>query len=186
VPVASGGIPGLSGHRNTIVAKPTLFAMGGGNTGLMGEAGPEAIMPLRRSGGGLGVLATGPGGQSGVLPLKRTPGGTLGVAVPDMGQMMRPPSAFARGGIVGAMPGGMSGGASGMAGGSGAGSVRVVVNNNAPGVKAEARERHDQGGTTLEVIVEQIESALADRAGRGVGALSGVLGQQFGMQRVGR
>ncbi|WP_217878203.1 hypothetical protein, partial [Vibrio alginolyticus] len=44
---------------NSVVSRPTNFAMAGG-LGMMGEAGPEAIMPLSRgSDGKLGVQASG-------------------------------------------------------------------------------------------------------------------------------
>lgn len=46
---------GISGHSNTVVDRPTLFAFASG-AGIMGEAGPEAIMPLKRGpDGSLGV-----------------------------------------------------------------------------------------------------------------------------------
>lgn len=38
----------------------------------------------------------------------------------------------------------------------------------------------------MEVMIERLETALADRARRGVGSFSGVLGDQFGLSRVGR
>ena len=80
---AQGGVPSLGGpdmafakggvlaplpaFRNSIVERPTFFAMGGGARGVMGEAGSEAIMPLARGPGGkLGVMAQG-GGSSQVV-----------------------------------------------------------------------------------------------------------------------
>jgi hypothetical protein len=41
-------------------------------------------------------------------------------------------------------------------------------------------------GMSMDIVIEQIEGALADRARRGVGALSGVLGAEFGLSRQGR
>ena len=189
-PFAKGGVPGLpdlGAFTGQVVNKPTLFAMGGAQAGLMGEAGPEAILPLRQGPGGLGVLATGPGGQSGILPLTRGAGGALGVAVPDVTGILRgPPTPFARGGIPGrdisaavvpAAPGGGAGGRDRP--------VSVVVNNHTP-AKIEARERMTDGGLQVEILVEQVESALADRKARGVGALAAVDANMFGQTRRGR
>lgn len=82
---AKGGLPGIGAHANTVVDRPTFFAMGGDRTGLMGEAGKEAIMPMRNG----GVRATGPGGDF-TLPLARDGSGALAVVTP-----------FAAGGIPG-------------------------------------------------------------------------------------
>ncbi|WP_051505647.1 phage tail length tape measure family protein [Mesorhizobium sp. WSM2561] len=50
---------GISGHSNSVVSSPTLFAFASG-AGIMGEAGPEAIMPLQRGpDGSLGVQMHG-------------------------------------------------------------------------------------------------------------------------------
>lgn len=204
-PFAKGGVPGLpdlGAFTGQVVNKPTLFAMGGAQAGLMGEAGPEAILPLRQGPGGLGVLATGPGGQSGVLPLARGAGGALGVAVPDAPMpfakggvpslagltvaLPEPPQLFARGGgagsdmraaVVPAAPGGGAGGRDRP--------VSVVVNNHTP-AKIEARERMTDGGLQVEILVEQVEQALADRKARGVGALAAVDKTIFGQTRRGR
>jgi hypothetical protein len=64
--------------------------------------------------------------------------------------------------------------------------LSVVVNNNAPATRVEARERTGGEDMSLEIVVEQIESALADRANRGTGALAGVLGTAFGVTRQAR
>ncbi|WP_206072786.1 hypothetical protein [Mesorhizobium temperatum] len=58
---AKGGAfaDGISGHSNSIVSSPTMFAFANG-AGIMGEAGPEAIMPLQRGpDGSLGVQMHG-------------------------------------------------------------------------------------------------------------------------------
>ncbi|MGV8987816.1 MAG: phage tail tape measure C-terminal domain-containing protein [Cypionkella sp.] len=56
-------LPPLPAFRNSIVERPTFFAMGGSARGMMGEAGTEAIMPLTRgTNGKLGVMAQGGGG----------------------------------------------------------------------------------------------------------------------------
>lgn len=62
---AKGGMfsEGISGHSNTVVNKPTLFAFAKG-AGLMGEDGAEAIMPLKRGvDGSLGVQMHDGGGR---------------------------------------------------------------------------------------------------------------------------
>ena len=62
---AKGGTfaEGISGHSNTVVNKPTLFAFAKG-AGLMGEDGAEAIMPLKRGAdGSLGVQMHDSGGR---------------------------------------------------------------------------------------------------------------------------
>lgn len=62
---AKGGTfaDGISGHSNSVVNQPTLFAFASG-AGVMGEAGPEAIMPLTRGpDGSLGVEMYNKGGE---------------------------------------------------------------------------------------------------------------------------
>lgn len=186
---ADGGVPNapLSAHSNSVVSRPTLFAMGDGGTGLMGEAGPEAILPLRQGAQGLGVLATGPGGAT-VLPLQRSASGALGVRVPDMSERLRPPRAFAQGGIVGRMA---SPPALGMPSSDASGTPRAVaptvnIINNHPEARIERRERSDGQGMTLDVIIEQVEAAVMERAARGVGPMDAFLGDRYGLSRVGR
>jgi hypothetical protein len=183
LPFAEGGVPGapaLAAHRNTVVDQPTLFPMGGGDIGLMGEAGPEAIVPLSRG----GVRAQLPGGRETIAPLTRMSDGTLGVIVPSATDLMnRPLKAFARGGVFG----NTSAPASAAWSGSGKASGIVVnINNNASGTRVEAQERQEGGSSVLEIMIEQVESALADRMGRGMGPLSGVLGANFGLRRQGQ
>jgi len=53
---------------NSVLTKPTGFAMAGGGLGVAGEAGPEAIMPLARGAdGSLGVQMVGGGGGSTIV-----------------------------------------------------------------------------------------------------------------------
>lgn len=192
VPFAKGGVPelpGLGAHADTVVDKPTAFAMALGQIGIMGEAGAEAILPLRSGPGGQGVLATGPDGATGVLPLRRTPGGALGVALPqapDLPGLMARPTFFAQGGVVGRLSAPAPVGAATPQGRNDRRPLSVVINNNAAGTRVEARERTGGDDMGLEIVVEQIESALAERASRGTGALAGVLGGTFGVTRRAR
>ncbi|MDO9524982.1 MAG: phage tail length tape measure family protein [Gemmobacter sp.] len=196
---AQGGIPALGAHSDSIVDRPTAFAMQGA-TGLMGEAGAEAILPLRTApGGGMGVLATGPGGQSGILPLRRTAGGSLGVQVPDWRPALldRPDFAFAKGGVVaggGSLFGEAASGQTAPPGyQSGAGPAApsappVVVNitNTAPGVQARQSERQEGGRSIIDVLIEQVEGAMTSNLMRGVGPLNDALTGTFGLGRTGR
>ncbi|MBF8660868.1 phage tail tape measure protein [Pseudomonas putida] len=53
---------------NSVLTRPTGFAMAGGGLGVAGEAGPEAIMPLARGAdGSLGVQMVGGGGGSTIV-----------------------------------------------------------------------------------------------------------------------
>lgn len=53
---------------NSVLTRPTGFAMAGGGLGVAGEAGPEAIMPLARGAdGSLGVQMMGGGGGSTIV-----------------------------------------------------------------------------------------------------------------------
>ncbi|MFN3646237.1 MAG: hypothetical protein ACK4S2_06945 [Gemmobacter sp.] len=192
IPFATGGVPDLpplAAHRNQVVGRPTLFAIrGGADTGLMGEAGPEAILPLRPGPQGPGVLATGPGGAT-VLPLQRAPGGALGVALPDLRERMRPPQAFAQGGVIGRMAEAPRVAENAALAAEPAGTPpRQIVNiiNNHPNARIERRERADGQTMTMDVMIEQVESAITERAARGVGSLAGMLGDRYGLARVGR
>ena len=190
VPFAMGGVPDLSAHRDTVVNRPTVFPMAGGQTGLMGEAGPEAILPLLSGIMGLGVRAMRPDGTADILPLRRAPGGALGVAlpeVPDVGAVLRRPTFLAQGGVVGRLSDApRMGEAAGAIGGGRHPPMQVNIVNNNPNARVEATERQGGDGMSMEIVIEQIEGALADRARRGVGSLSGVLGAEFGLSRQGR
>lgn len=70
-------------------------------------------------------------------------------------------------------------------GGSAAGSVTVNVINNAGGAQATAQQRpNGNGGMTIDVIVEQIESGIARNVSRGTGALNSAMTQTFGLNRA--
>lgn len=189
VPFAKGGVPDLAAHRDTVVHQPTVFPMAGGQAGVMGEAGPEAILPLLAGMAGLGVRALRPDGTADILPLRRAPGGALGVALPeapDVGAVLRRPTFFASGGVVGRLSEAPRMGEA--VGGIGASRppAQIIINNNHPTAKVEATERQGSDGMSMDIVIEQIEGTLADRARRGVGSLSGVLGADFGLSRQGR
>ncbi len=177
-PFAEGGVPdapGLAMHRNTVVDRPTPFAMAGGDMGDMGdmgEAGPEAILPLLRGAGGLGVRAIGAGGAERILPLQRASGGALGVALPDMpdvGAILRRPTFFASGGVVGRLSSAPLMGEATSGSGFGRGAApRITINNNHSGARVEASEREDSNGWFVDIFIDQVENA--NRANRTHGA----------------
>jgi len=193
---AGGGVPGLSAHRNSVVDRPTPFALPGGKTGLMGEAGPEAIIPLARGAGGkLGVRATGALGEI-LLPLARAAGGALGVEVPEWHSKLIDrapiapvaPVAFAQGGVVDG-GGGLVGEAGGIlaAGRAGATATRVVVNiaNNGPPLQAQQTGERMEGNTRIiEMVLDQVDAHLAANARRGVGALTNAFADSYGVGRA--
>ena len=190
VPFAKGGTPGLpelGAYSNSIVTRPTAFGIGNQDIGIMGEAGAEAILPLLSAMGGHGVRATGPDGSTTVLPLRRAADGALGVQLPDVAEVVRRPAFFADGGVIGRLsdPPKMGEVAAGGGGASGRATNINIVNNH-PSAKVTAQERPGSDGLSFDVMIEQFENALADRARRGVGSLSGVLGDTFGLGRVGR
>ena len=194
---AAGGMPGLSEYSNSVVTKPTLFPMAGGKTGLMGEAGPEAILPLRPApGGGLGVLATGAEGKAGILPLQRSRG-VLGVAAPDVrfatGGVPWRPAILDGPGIALTAPRRPSVPTEAPPYAAAMQAVapppdgkwvpRLEIINKAEGTKAlRGPDRMEGGSPVMQIILEQIEGALAANLGRGVGPLNAVLG----LQRQGR
>lgn len=154
--------------------------------GTPAASGADAILPLASGPRGRGVRAIGPGGAAGVLPVGRGARGALSVQLPDVGAILRRPSFFADGGVIGRLsaPARVTEAAAGA--GGGIRSAGVVIHNNNPAARVEARERESSDGIAFDVVIEQLESALADRARRGVGSLSGVLGDSFGLGRVGR
>lgn len=192
VPFASGGVPdlpSLKSHSNTVVDRPTAFQMKGGRVGIMGEAGAEAIIPLLTGAQGPGVRAVAPDGTQAVLPLQRAADGALGVGVPDVGAILRRPSFFAKGGVVGrltAVPrvGETTNDATAPEGR--APRFNVIINNNHPAAQVTAEQRPGADGMSMEVVIEQVDAAIADRFRRGIGPLSGVLGGSFGLTRQGR
>ena len=187
IPFARGGLPGIDAFENQIVARPTLFGMGGNRTGLMGEAGAEAIMPMLGGAGG-GVQAVLPDGSTGVLPLTRGPGGILSVALP---------SPHAAGGMMGGSPAdfGISlptrrarGGAAN--GGPpqqerGGGGVVINIVNKFDAAQTRTEERAEGGQRIVDVFIEQVKGALMSDVATG-----GPFGQQiagtFGTSRQGR
>lgn len=188
IPYAKGGVPSLpelGSYSNSIVDSPTAFGIGDDGVGIMGEAGAEAIIPLLTGARGPGVRAIGPDGVASVLPLQRAADGALGVQLPDVTEILRRPTFFAQGGVIGRLSDPPRLGETP----SGSGYERrpsVVIHNNHSGARVEATERETSDGWSMEVMIEQLETALADRARRGVGSFSGVLGDQFGLSRVGR
>jgi hypothetical protein len=179
---AAGGLPALGEFANTVVSRPTRFAMGGG-VGEMGEAGPEAILPTARVGGGLGIRAIGAGGAQ-VVPLIRV-GGKLGVQLPNMQR-------FADGGVPSAagirLPSAsLLGDAKDEQKRGVGGDVKVIVNNNAaPQAMATVEERQQGGERIIEVMIEQVEAGIASNAARGVGPMAGMLSGVYGLRRAPR
>ncbi len=67
----------------------------------------------------------------------------------------------------------------------GGGNVQVIVNNNATGTQAQARERTDSGGNrVIEVFIEQIKGAIAGDISRGDGAIPSAMTRTYGLNRV--
>ena len=62
------------------------------------------------------------------------------------------------------------------------GGVTVNVINNA-GAQVTTRERDDNGALTVEVIVDQVEQAIAGNVMRGRGALGGAIAGRFGLRQ---
>lgn len=75
-------------------------------------------------------------------------------------------------------------GPGGVLGVQAAGNVQVVVNNNANGTQASASERMEGGNRIIEVMIEQVESAMAGNVTRGGGALSGAIERTYGLNRA--
>jgi hypothetical protein len=67
----------------------------------------------------------------------------------------------------------------------GAGNVQVIVNNNASGTQATARQRSDgNGGNIIEVVVEAVEGAIAVGIARGSGPVAAALAGTYGLNRA--
>jgi hypothetical protein len=62
------------------------------------------------------------------------------------------------------------------------GGVTVNVINNA-GAQVSTRERNDNGALTVDVIVDQVEQAIAGNVMRGRGALGGAIAGRFGLRQ---
>jgi len=99
--------------------------------------------------------------------------------------------AFARGGVMGEagpeaiMP--LRRGPDGRLGvdAHGVGKLSVVINNYAADrVQAHVSRAEGPRGTTLQIQIDQIEAGIADNLRRGRGALAGVLGVQYGLNRA--
>jgi tape measure domain-containing protein len=61
--------------------------------------------------------------------------------------------------------------------------TNIVINNNAPGVTAEARERKDG---TIEVVIEAARQAITSDIQRGTGSVGRALENVYGVRRLGR
>lgn len=204
VPFATGGLPDLATFEGRIVDRPTAFALPGGRMGLMGEAGAEAILPVLGSTAAPAVRALLPGGAETAAPLARAASGHLAIRLPGslLGQLDAIP--FARGGVVGALAGALAGRpprwawpADGRAGSGSAASapapapqvvvrpvrVEVVMNNARGDERVEETRFSDAEGEVVRVLIDRIDSALADNALRGRGALTAAMGGLFGLQR---
>lgn len=66
----------------------------------------------------------------------------------------------------------------------GGGNVQVNVINNAGGTRASARERNDGGTRIIDVMIEQVENALAGNVSSGRGPLVGALSASYGLNRA--
>lgn len=66
-----------------------------------------------------------------------------------------------------------------------AANVQVIINNNASGTQATARERSDgNGGRIIEVLVEQLQGAIAGNITRGAGPIPAAMSSTYGLNRV--
>lgn len=61
--------------------------------------------------------------------------------------------------------------------------VTVNVTNNAPGAQARVSESGSGDDRVFDVIIDQIEGAIASNIGRGVGPLAGTLAASYGLGR---
>ena len=182
--------PALAALGDSVVDQPTRFAMAEGRAGEAGEAGAEAILPLIAG----KVRAVTPGGET-TLPLTRTGSGHLAVLPPMPDILNRPPFAFAQGGVVSqgrALEIGRETSPSRIlaspATGGMAPRVEVnVINNAGQVVEATQTERGGMGGERIiDVMIEQIEGALSERAAGGRSSFAGTMAQIYGLNRQGR
>ena len=69
----------------------------------------------------------------------------------------------------------------------GGANVQVIVNNNATGTQAQARESTDGGGNRIiEVFIEQVKGSIASDINLGDGAIPAAMGNTYGLNRVAR
>lgn len=65
------------------------------------------------------------------------------------------------------------------------GNVQVIVNNNAPNTQATQRSRADgNGGSIIEVVIEQITGRISSDIARGSGTVPTALEQTYGLNRA--
>ena len=65
------------------------------------------------------------------------------------------------------------------------GGVQVVINNNASGTQATASQRSDgNGGSIIDVMIDQLQSSIAGNIARGAGPIPAALGNTYGLNRV--
>jgi hypothetical protein len=176
-----------------------------------GETGAEAILPLRRGRGGEGVQATDAQGRVTVLPLQRSLSGALSIRLPQIpgldalrerpevgggrpgasaAAMLARPTFFAKGGAVSRMGGGGGAGTAVASGPPAQGQsrtepARVTVNvtNTAAGTQTQTTEPQDGSDRIVDVLIEQIEAGIAANTRRGVGPLSDLMAQTYGLGR---
>jgi tape measure domain-containing protein len=186
--------PDIQRYENQVVSRPTVFAFAsGGRVGLMGEDGDEAIMPLSRmASGNLGVEVKLPdltamfARLAAAIERPAAPAlqdrADAQAAVPDLTAMFarlaaaieRPaaPALQDRADAQGAVPdlvfpSAVVPGAAGARSGAVRPQLVVNVTNNHPSAGVRAEPSAD--GMGLNVIVEQIEGAIAGRLQRDAG-----------------
>lgn len=173
---------------------------GAGGEGVLATDGHghQSVVPLERTASGaLGVRIPSLADRVPELRGLSRRGGAAAATggVPPVPAILSRPTFFAQGGTIGRILGSAPVGSTrdgddgrravpGFAPSAGTTQVTVNVNNTAPNTRATATERPDgQGGRLIEVLVEQIEGAIAGNVTRGVGPLADVLGQSFGLAR---
>lgn len=169
--------------RGGIVSQPTVFPMARG-WGLMGEAGHEAVMPLQKTPSGeLRVYAVSADPMRRMnhdgLALTRTPRGDLAVKLPLSERFQYGGIVSGSNGLVEFASGGVVGSSRGPVMLSGDDKKQPLVNvniiNNAA-AKVTTQEQRDQNGNlNINVLVDAIESAMAQRVQRPGGTLNKAL-----------